>query len=96
MKRIAVVGGILVVLLVFTNPSEADFREHVREKSGIAGTLGLALTDLLSGGKGGIQRDNYIIASRFFIGGDGLIPRQDLAWGIAGVFFDSDPAASAR
>lgn len=96
MKRIAVLGGIVVVLLALTNPNEADFREHVREKSGIAGTLGMALTDLLSGGKGGIRRDNYIVASRFYIGGDGLLPRQDLAWGIAGMFFDSDPVAHSR
>jgi hypothetical protein len=96
MKRIFVLGGIIVLLLALSNPDEEDFRGHVREKSGIAGTLGMALTDLLSGGKGGIRRDNYIVASRFYIGGEGLLPRQDLAWGIAGMFFDSDPAAPAR
>ena len=69
MKRTVVLGGIIVLLLALTNPDEADFREHVREKNGLAGTLGMALTDLLSGGKGGIRRDNYIVASRFHIGG---------------------------
>lgn len=96
MKRIFVLGGIIVLLLALTNPDEEDFRGHVRDKSGLAGTLGMALTDLLSGGKGGIRRDNYIVASRFYIGGDGLLPREDLAWGVAGMFFDSDPAAPAR
>jgi hypothetical protein len=96
MKRTVVLGGIIVLLLALTNPDEADFREHVREKNGLAGTLGMALTDLLSGGKGGIRRDNYIVASRFHIGGDGLLPRQDLAWGIAGMFFDSEAAAPSR
>ena len=93
MKRLGVVAGIIVALLAFTNPNEADFREHVRERDGIAGTVGLALTDLLSGGKGGIRRDNYLVASRYYLGGDGVIPRQNLAWGIAGMFFENDGAS---
>ncbi|MEN3939837.1 hypothetical protein WJU23_00980 [Prosthecobacter sp. SYSU 5D2] len=76
---IVVAGG-----LAFTNPTEADFREHVRQKTGIAGTVGLAVADLVSGGeKGGIQRENYIVASKFYVGGDGVLPRQDIAWGVA-------------
>ncbi|MEK7949423.1 hypothetical protein [Luteolibacter soli] len=89
MKRLAILGGIVVVVLALTNPNEAAFRDYVREKQGIAGSLGLAVTDLLSGGKGGIRRDNYLVASRFYLGGDGIIPRQDLGWGIAGKIFES-------
>lgn len=89
MKKLLLLLAIVVAVLAFTNPSEADFREHVRQKQGIAGSLGMAMADLLSGGKGGIKRDNYLVASRYFIGGDGLIPREDLAWGVAGMFFDS-------
>jgi hypothetical protein len=81
---IVIAGG-----LAFTNPTEADFREHVRQKTGIAGTLGMAVTDLVSGsGKGGIQRDNFIVASKFYVGGDGVLPRQDLAWGVAKQFIE--------
>lgn len=80
---------IVAAALAFTNPSEADFREHIRQKEGIAGTVGLAVADLISGGKkGGIQRQNYIVASKFYIGGDGIIPREDVAWGIAGQFIE--------
>jgi hypothetical protein len=80
----------IAVVLALTNPSEADFREHVRKKEGIAGTVGMAVADLLSGGKkGGIQRDNYLVASRFYLGGDGILPREDIAWGIAGFFIET-------
>lgn len=89
MKRLVILAGIIVVALALTNPSPADFRDHVREKQGIAGSLGMALADIISGGKGGIHRDNYVVASRFYFGGDGVIPRQDLGWGIAGMIFES-------
>lgn len=80
---------IAAIGLALTNPSEADFREHVRQKEGIAGTVGLAVADLVSGGKkGGIQRENYIIASKFYVGGDGVLPREDIAWGVAGQFIE--------
>ncbi|HCN76012.1 MAG TPA: hypothetical protein DIT13_02310 [Verrucomicrobiales bacterium] len=82
---------LIVVLagLAFTNPNEADFREHVRQQEGLAGTLGLVVADLVSGGKkGGIQRDNYIFASKFYLGGDGILPREDIAWGIGGQFIE--------
>ncbi len=86
---VTVLGGAFL-LLALTNPNAAGFREHIREKQGLAGTLGMAMADLVSAsGKGGIQRDNYIIASRFYIGGDGIMPRKDLAWGLAGMFFDA-------
>lgn len=86
---VTILGGAFL-LLALTNPNGESFREHIREKQGVAGTLGMAMVDLVSGSKkGGIQRDNYIIASRFFIGGDGIIPREDLAWGFAGMFFDA-------
>ena len=83
-------------LLAFTNPNEAAFREHVRKESGVAGQFGLVLTDLLSGG---VKRDNYIFASRFYLGGDGILPRKDVAWGIAGQFIeikDAESEAPAR
>lgn len=80
---------VAAVGLALTNPTEAQFREHVRQKEGIAGTVGLAVADLVSGGKkGGIQRENYIVASKFYVGGDGVLPREDVAWGIAGQFIE--------
>lgn len=80
---------IATVGLALTNPSEAEFREHVRQKAGIAGTVGLAVADMVSGGKqGAIQRQNYIVASKFYVGGDGVLPREDLAWGVAGKFIE--------
>jgi hypothetical protein len=81
MKKAAIVIAVLVAGLALTNPDEEDFREHVREKQGIAGSLGMAAAELLGGG---IRRENYGIASRFYIGGDGLLPREDLAWGCVG------------
>ena len=90
MSRIMLI--ILVVgaaFLWYTNPTEADFREHVRKETGIAGQFGMVFADLLSGGKeGGIKRDNYFLASRFYVGGDGILPRRDLAWGVGGKFFE--------
>ncbi len=81
---ILVAGG-----LALTNPTEADFREHVRQKEGVAGTVGLAVADLVSGGKkGGVKRDNFIIASKFYVGGDGVLPREDIAWGVAKQFIE--------
>jgi hypothetical protein len=60
----------VVGALALTNPKEADYREHIRQKEGLAGTVGMAVADLISGGKkGGIQRKDFIIASRFYMGG---------------------------
>ncbi len=82
-----------VVALAVLNPNEGDYREYVRQKEGIAGTLNMALADLLAGGKqGGIKRDNYFVASRFYFGGDGVMPRRDVAWGFAGKFWEIEPA----
>ena len=86
------IAGAALLLLALTNPDEADFREHVRSRQGIVGTLGLAAADLLSGGgSGGIKRDNYFLASRFYVGGNGTLPREDLAWGFAGRFHEVSP-----
>lgn len=90
MKNLLLFLAAIAVVLALTNPSEADYREHVRQKEGVAGTVGMAVADLLSGGKkGGINRDNYLIASRFYLGGDGILPREDIAWGIAGFFIET-------
>lgn len=90
MKNLLLFLAAVAVVLALTNPSEADYREHVRQKEGVAGTVGMAVADLLSGGKkGGINRDNYLVASRFYLGGDGILPREDIAWGIAGFFIET-------
>jgi hypothetical protein len=89
MKLIAILLIAALGYLAYSNPTETDFRAHLREEQGFAATLGLALTDLLSSGpRGGIQRENFVICSRFYVGGDGVLPRQDLAWGVGGQFFD--------
>ncbi len=96
-RMLSLVLAVVVAGLVMTNPNEADFREHVRVKEGLAGTIGMVAADLLSGGKGGgIQRDNYFVASRFYIGGNGILPRQDVAWGVAGKFFEIESAPERR
>ncbi len=85
MKKALVLIFALIVGLALTNPGEEDFRNHVRERQGIAGSLGMAAAELLGGG---IQRENFGVASRFYLGGDGLLPRQDLAWGFAGKIWE--------
>lgn len=87
--------------LAFTNPNENEFRTHMQQKHGIAGTLGLKVASIFSAGaSNGVSRDNYIVCSRYYVGGDGILPRTDLAWGIAGKFFDIEekgaPAPAAR
>jgi hypothetical protein len=90
MKMPLLLLAAVAMVLALTNPGEADFREYVRKKEGLSGTLGMAVADLLSGGKkGGINRDNYLVASRFYLGGDGILPREDIAWGVAGFFIES-------
>lgn len=90
MKKILLLLIIVAGALALTNPNEADYREHIRQKEGLAGTVGMAVADLVSGGKkGGIQRENFIIASRFYMGGDGVLPRENLAWGIARQFIET-------
>ena len=90
MKKILLLLIVVVGALALTNPNEADYREHIRQKEGLAGTAGMAVADIISGGKkGGIQRENFIIASRFYMGGDGVLPRENLAWGIARQFIET-------
>jgi hypothetical protein len=84
------VGALLLVVLLATNPSVEDYRGHIREREGLVGSLGLLAADVLSSGDGkstGIHRDNYWVCSRYYLGGDGLLPRQDLAWGALGAFW---------
>ena len=89
MKKLLFILVALAVILAFTNPSEGDFREHVRQKGGVGGIAALAVMDLISTSKqGGIKRENFVVASRFYIGGNGIIPREDLAWGVAGMIID--------
>ena len=90
MKKILLLLIVVAGALALTNPNEADYREHIRQKEGLAGTVGMAVADLVSGGKkGGIQRENFIVASRFYMGGDGVLPRENLAWGIARQFIET-------
>lgn len=90
MKKILLLLILVAGALALTNPNEADYREHIRQKEGLAGTVGMAVADIISGGKkGGIQRENFIIASRFYMGGDGVLPRENLAWGIARQFIET-------
>ncbi|HRH95282.1 MAG TPA: hypothetical protein PLB55_05075 [Prosthecobacter sp.] len=87
----------LSVVLALTNPNEAEFRAHMQQKYGIAGSLSLKVAAIFSAGTGsGVQRDNYILFSRYYIGGDGILPRTDLAWGVAGKFFDIEEEAEPR
>ncbi len=84
---ILVIGALIA--LAFTNPNEAEFRSYMQSKHGIAGTLSLKVASIFSAGTStGVHRDNYIVCSRYYVGGDGILPRTDLAWGIAGKFFD--------
>ncbi len=79
----------LTVVLAFTNPNESEFRAYMQQKHGIAGSLSLKVASIFSAGTStGVSRDNYIVCSRYYIGGDGILPRVDLAWGVGGKFFD--------
>ncbi|MBB5040184.1 hypothetical protein [Prosthecobacter dejongeii] len=89
MKLPLLLPTIVAIGLAVTNPNEASYREYIRQKEGLPGTVGLAVADLVSGTKkGGVQRDNYLVASKFYIGGDGILPREDIAWGVAGKFIE--------
>lgn len=97
MKTLLIILAVVAAMLAFTNPNETTFRAHVQEKQGIVGTLGLGLADLLSkDAKRGIHRDNYFLFSKFYMGGDGILPRQELGWGIGGKCFDSDIKQARR
>jgi hypothetical protein len=90
MKKLLFILIILAGALMLTNPTEADYREYVRQKEGLAGSVGLVVADLItSGPQGGIRRENFMLASRFSMGGDGLLPRATLAWGIGKQFIET-------
>ena len=79
----------LFVVLALTNPNEAEFRSYMQRKYGIAGSLSLKVASIFSAGTStGVSRDNYFLFSRYYIGGDGILPRTDLAWAVAGKFYD--------
>ena len=91
-----IVAAVIVGALALTNPNEAEYRGHIQERQGILGALGIGLVDILSNGNRGIHRDNYLLFSKFYVGGDGILPRQDLAWGVAGKFFEINPPQNTR
>ena len=85
--------AVILGLFAFTNPDVDQYRGHVREQKGLAGSLGLLAADVLSNGTSkGIHRENFWLWSKFYLGGDGILPRQDLAWGALGKFWPIDPA----
>jgi hypothetical protein len=85
---------IILGMMAITNPTVEQYRGHVRERQGLAGTLGLLAADVLTAGdqknSGGIHRENYWVFSKFYIGGDGLLPRHEVAWGALGRFWEID------
>ena len=87
-NRILILLAILLGALALKNPDEAQYRGYIQQRQGILGSLGIGLADLLATGNRGIHRDNYVFFSKFYIGGDGILPRQDLAWGVGGRFFE--------
>ena len=87
---------IILGMAAITNPTVEQYRGYVRERQGLAGTLGLLAADVLTAGEqrggGGIHRENYWVFSKFYIGGDGLLPRHEVAWGALGRFWEIDRA----
>ena len=79
MKKLLIIlillAGVLVVLAV-SNPDESDFREWYVEEHGFGG----ALVSIA------VNRENRIFYSTYSIGGNGLIKKRTLAYGIAGAF----------
>ncbi len=89
MRLLFILLIIIAVALGFTNPTENDFRAYMQQKHGIAGTLSLKVASIFSAGTStGVHRENYGVCSRFYVGGDGILPRTDLAWGVAGKFIE--------
>lgn len=87
----------LLVILALTNPNEAEFRSYMQQKHGIAGTLSLKVASIFSAGTGtGVHRDNYFLFSRYYIGGGGILPRSDLAWGVGGKFYEIEEKPEQR
>lgn len=90
MKTLLLVVAVVFGMLALTNPNEEAFRGFIQTREGLGGTLGLGLIDLFSkDSRKGVHRDNYLVFSRFYLGGDGVLPRQELGWGIAGKCFYS-------
>ena len=80
MKKLVIIlillaGGL--VALAVSNPDESDFREWYVEEHGFGG----ALVSLA------VQRENRVFFSTYSIGGQALIKKRTLAYGIAGTFF---------
>jgi len=80
MKKLVIIlillaGGL--VALAVSNPDESDFREWYIEEHGFGG----ALVSLA------VQRENRVFFSTYSIGGQALIKKRTLAYGIAGTFF---------
>ena len=79
MKKLVIIlillaGGL--VALAVSNPDESDFREWYVEEHGFGG----ALVSLA------VQRENNVFFSTYSIGGQALIKKRTLAYGIAGIF----------
>ena len=84
----------LFVVLALTNPNEKEFRSYMQQKYGIAGSLSLKVASIFSAGTStGVSRENYFLFSRYYIGGDGILPRTELARGVAGKFFDVEESS---
>lgn len=97
MKLVLFLLAVALGALAFTNPTDAEFRTYMQQRHGIAGTLGLKVASIFSAGTStGVSRDNYIVFSKFYVGGDGILPRTDLAWGVAGKFIDIAEKDGAR
>lgn len=79
MKKLVIIlillSGVLVFLAV-SNPDESDFREWYVEEHGFGG----AVVSLA------VQRENSVFFSTYSIGGQALIKKRTLAYGIAGIF----------
>ena len=79
MKKLVIIlillAGVFVFLAV-SNPDESDFREWYVEEHGFGG----ALVSIA------VNRENRIFYSTYSIGGNGLIKKRTLSYGIAGGF----------
>ena len=69
-----------LVFLAASNPDSEDFREWYVEEHGI----GAALISIA------VNREDNVFFSTYSIGGQGLIAKRTLAYGIAGTFFKTE------
>ena len=88
--RVRLVGlAVAPVFLGFANPDREPVTRACAETGGPWRLAGAETAGLLSSGpRAGIRRGNSLFAGRFHPGGDGVLPRKDLTWGIAGRFID--------